>query len=77
MMTKLDDTYEAQGLLQSIELKNYSDKKKQEATVIVNEFFANINKRNQESINELLPANIEDIPEQMSHLEHIQYRLTL
>ena len=76
-MTKLDDTYEAQGLLQSIELKNYSDKKKQEATVIVNEFFANINKRNQESINELLPANIEDIPEQMSHLEHIQYRLTL
>ena len=76
-MTKLDDTYEAQGLLQSIELKNYSDKKKQEATVIVNEFFANINKRNQESINELLPANIEDIPEQMSHLEHIQYRLVL
>jgi hypothetical protein len=68
MKTKLDDTYDAQGYLQSIELKNYSDKKKQEATVKVNEFFANINKRNQESINEFFPANKEDIPEQMSHL---------
>ena len=76
-MTKLDDTYEAQGLLQSIELKNYSDKKKQEATVIVNEFFANINKLTQESSNEFFPANKEDIPEQMSHLEHFQYRLVL
>ena len=76
-MTKLDDAYYVQGLLQSIELKDYSDKKKQEATVKVNEFFANINKLTQESINELLPANKEDIPEQMSHLEHIQYRLVL
>ena len=68
MKTKLDDTFATQSLLQSIELKNYSDKKKQEAQVKVNEFFANINKRNQESINEIFPANKEDIPEQMSHL---------
>ena len=57
MMTKLDDAYYVQGLLQSIELKDYSDKKKQEATVKVNEFFANINKLTQESINEFYPAN--------------------
>ena len=68
MKTEIDNTYYAQGYLQSLELKDYSNKKKQEATVKVNEFFANINKRNQESINEFFPANKEDIPEQMSHL---------
>jgi hypothetical protein len=68
MKTEIGNTYHVQGYLQSLGLKDYSNKKKQEATVKVNEFFANINKRNQESIHEFFPANKEDIPEQMSHL---------
>ena len=77
MKTEIGNTYEIQGYLQSLELKNYSNKMQQEATRKVNEFIANINKLTQESINEFFPANKEDIPEQMSHLEHIQYRLVL
>ena len=66
MKRVIDSSYKVQGYLQSLSLKDYSNKKKQEAKVKFDEFCANVYKRNQESINEFFPAN-EDIPEQLSH----------
>ena len=66
MKRVIDSSYKVQGYLQSLNLKDYSSKKKQEAKVKFDEFCANVDKRNQESINEFFPAN-EDIPEQLSH----------
>ena len=66
MKRVIANSYKVQGHLQSLYLKDYSSKKKQEAKVIFNEFCADVDKRNQESINEFFQAN-EDIPEQLSH----------
>ena len=51
MKQVIADSYKVQEYLQSLNLKDFSNKKKQEAKVKFDEFCANVNKGNQEAIN--------------------------